>query len=453
MTETIFPEANSPEAVFPETTASEPLSCFDPAVNGGAMLPVAESIERILSQLSWPQQNEEVALAEAVNRVLAQDQISTINVPQQTNSAMDGYAICAAALKENEQQSFKVVGQVFAGGSYPGTVSPGEAVEIMTGAPVPAGTDSIIMREMTELQGDQMTFSGPVAVGQHVRQRGEDISAGSAALSAGCLIRPQEQGLLASLGMQKVKVYRQLTVAVFSTGDEVVPQGQPLPENCIYDTNRFTLMGLLQRMGCKVIDLGIIEDNQQVMESTLSEAAGQADMVISSGGVSMGQADYIKLALQAVGEINFWRIAMRPGRPLAFGQLGSDTGTVAGKETGTDTSKTPFFGLPGNPVAVMVTFLQFVQPALRKMMGQRDWQPVRMTAVAEHTLKSRLNRIDYSRGIYRINDQGQLVVSSTGAQGSGILTSMVQANCLIEIGEPLAQVEAGQSVLIQPFGD
>lgn len=444
MTETI-----SPETVSPEKTAAEPLSCFDPAVNGGAMLPVAESIERILGQLSWPQQTEEVVLAEAVNRVLAQDQISTINVPQQTNSAMDGYAICAAALNESEQQSFKVVGQVFAGGSYPGTVGSDEAVEIMTGAPVPAGTDSIIMREMTERQGDNMTFSGPVAVGQHVRQRGEDIRAGAAALSAGCLIRPQEQGLLASLGMQKVKVFRQLTVAVFSTGDEVISQGQPLPENCIYDTNRFTLIGLLQRMGCRVIDLGIIEDNQQVMESTLSEAAGQADMVISSGGVSMGQADYIKLALQAVGEINFWRIAMRPGRPLAFGQLGADTETVAGKEAG----KTPFFGLPGNPVAVMVTFLQFVQPALRKMMGQRDWQPVRMTAVAEHTLKSRRNRIDYSRGIYRINDQSQLVVSSTGAQGSGILTSMVQANCLIEIGESKAQVEAGQRVLIQPFGD
>lgn len=447
MTDINPPEAIAHEALFPEKMASEPLSCFDPAVNGGAMLPVAEGIDRILGQLNWPQQNEEVALAEAVNRVLAQDQISTINVPQQTNSAMDGYAIGAATLNGSEQQSFKVVGQVFAGGSYPGTVGSGEAVEIMTGAPVPAGTDTIIMREMTERQGDNMTFSGPVTVGQHVRQRGEDINAGAAVLSAGCLIRPQEQGLLASLGMQKVEVYRQLTVAVFSTGDEVVSQGQALPENSIYDTNRFTLQGMLQRLGCRVIDLGIIEDNQQVMESTLSEAAGQADMVISSGGVSMGQADYIKLALQAVGEINFWRIAMRPGRPLAFGQLDADTGTDIGS------GKTPFFGLPGNPVSVMVTFLQFVQPALRKMMGQRDWQPLRMTAVAEHRLKSRLNRIDYSRGIYRINDQGRLVVSSTGAQGSGILMSMVQANCLIEIGEQYSHIEAGERVLIQPFAD
>ena len=416
---------------------SEPISCFDPAVNGGAMLPVAESIGRILGQLSWPQQVEEINLSEAVNRVLAQDQISSINVPQQTNSAMDGFAIRAADLPESEQHSFNVVGQVFAGAAHTGVVSAGEAVEIMTGAPVPEGADSVVMREVTEREGDSLTCFGPVTVGQHVRQCGEDVKAGTLALSSGCLIRPQEQGLLASLGMQKISVYPQLTVAVFSTGDEVVAQGQSLPANSIYDTNRFTLMGMLQRMGCKVIDLGIIEDSQAAMEQTLTGAAESADMVISSGGVSMGQADYIKLALEAVGEINFWRIAMRPGRPLAYGKLGS----------------TPFFGLPGNPVAVMVTFLQFVQPALRKMMGQRDWQPLRMVAVAERSLKSRLNRIDYLRGTYRINDQGQLVVNSTGAQGSGILTSMVQANCLIEIGEQYSHIEAGDTVLIQPFSD
>ena len=420
-----------------KTEKSEPISCFDPAVNGGAMLPVEQSIERILGQINWPKQSEEIHLSEAVNRVLAQDQISSINVPQQTNSAMDGYAINAADLPDSDQHSFTVVGQVFAGAAHTGVVSAGEAVEIMTGAPVPEGADSVVMREVTEQKGDQLTCFGPVTVGQHVRRCGEDVQAGSLALSSGSLIRPQEQGLLASLGMQKVDVYPQLTVAVFSTGDEVVAQGQPLPANSIYDTNRFTLMGMLQKMGCQVIDLGIIEDSQSAMESTLTRAAASADMVISSGGVSMGQADYIKLALEAVGEINFWRIAMRPGRPLAYGQLGS----------------TPFFGLPGNPVAVMVTFLQFVQPALRKMMGQRDWKPLRMLAIAERSLKSRLNRIDYLRGTYRINDQGQLIVNSTGAQGSGILTSMVQANCLIEIGEQLSHVEAGDTVLIQPFSD
>ncbi|GGK77983.1 bifunctional molybdopterin-guanine dinucleotide biosynthesis adaptor protein MobB/molybdopterin molybdotransferase MoeA [Amphritea balenae] len=422
-------------------------SCCD--IVPADMLAVEESLRRILAEVKSARDSESVALPDALNRVLAEDQISKINVPQHTNSAMDGYAVNTGSLSDEPNHRLKVIGRVYAGESFTGDVGPGETVEITTGATVPAGADSIVIREMTSLDGEWLSFSGRPGAGQHIRQAGEDIEAGAVALTAGTMIRPQEMGLLASLGLSQVPVYRPLTVAIFSTGDEVIAQGQPLPENSIYDTNRFTLQGMLQRLGCRVIDLGIIEDNQQVMESTLSEAAGQADMVISSGGVSMGQADYIKLALQAVGEINFWRISMRPGRPLAFGQLSSGSGAVAGKEA----DKTPFFGLPGNPVAVMVTFQQFVQPALRKMMGQRDWQPARMTAVAEHTLKSRLDRIDYSRGIYRINEQGQLVVSSTGAQGSGILTSMVQANCLIEIGESFAQIEAGQQVLIQPFGD
>jgi molybdopterin molybdotransferase len=412
-------------------------NCFDPAANPGGMLTVAESIERILAQIAKPVEVERVALFNVQNRVLAEDQISSFNVPQHTNSAMDGYAICAEQLANPESHTLTVVGQVFAGGVYEGTLALGEAVEIMTGAALPAGADSIVIREAVERDGNQITFSDAVKIGQHVRQKGEDIKVGSVALSTGCLVRPQEQGLLASLGKQHVDVFKQLSVAVFSTGDEVVAQGQPLPENCIYDTNRFTLTGLLQRLGCRVIDLGIIEDSQASMERVLSSAATQADMVISSGGVSMGRADYIKQALEAVGEIAFWRVAMRPGRPLAVG-------LIAGK---------PFFGLPGNPVAVMVTFLQFVQPALRKMMGQTDWQPNKMTAIAEKSIKSRAGRIDYSRGIYRINDQGELVVQSTGAQGSGILTSMVQANCLIEIQEQYSQIEAGDRVLIQPFSD
>lgn len=420
---------------------SRTTNCFDPVANPGGMLTVAESVERILAQIAKPTQVEMVALSQTQNRVLAQDQVSSFNVPQHTNSAMDGYAICAESLASQEpvqeSHTLTVVGQVFAGGAFNGALAPGEAVEIMTGAALPAGADSIVIREAVQRDGNQITFSDAVKIGQHVRQKGEDIKVGSVALSAGCLIRPQEQGLLASLGKQQVGVFKQLRVAIFSTGDEVVAQGQPLLENCIYDTNRFTLIGLLQRMGCHVVDLGIIEDSQASMERVLSSAATQADMVISSGGVSMGRADYIKQALEAVGEIAFWRVAMRPGRPLAFGLLGA----------------TPFFGLPGNPVAVMVTFLQFVQPALRKMMGQTDWQPHKMTAIAQETIKSREGRIDYSRGVYRINDQGELVVQTTGAQGSGILTSMVQANCLIEIKEQYSQVEAGDRVLIQPFSD
>lgn len=416
---------------------AEVLSCFDPAANPGGMMPVVESIQRILAQVEVADQVEEVSLTEAIDRVLAVDQISSLNVPQHTNSAMDGYAVCAAAFSGAENQSLRVIGRVFAGESFAGKVEAGKAVEIMTGAPVPAGADSILIREATERDGDRLSFFGPVKIGQHVRQAGEDIAAGAVVLSAGALLRPQELGLLASLGQQSVTVYRKLRVAVFSTGDEVVAQGQVLPENCIYDTNRFSLQGLLTRLGCHVIDLGIIQDNQEVMQHTLSQAAIDADMVISSGGVSMGQADFIRDALEAAGRISFWRIAMRPGRPLAFGKLGA----------------TPFFGLPGNPVAVMVTFLQFVQPALRKMMGQISWKPMRMTAIAQEQFKSRKDRTDYSRGIYSVDEQGQLVVRSTGAQGSGILTSMVQANCLIEICDEFDQIEVGQPVLIQPFAD
>ncbi|WP_372742104.1 bifunctional molybdopterin-guanine dinucleotide biosynthesis adaptor protein MobB/molybdopterin molybdotransferase MoeA [Neptunomonas sp.] len=421
---------------------SDAINCFDPVANPGGMLTVAESVARILSQIATPEQVETIPLSQAINRVLAEDQVSVFDVPQQTNSAMDGYAIGAAELSSEKnasqkQHRFTVVGQVLAGGAYAGTLAAGEAVEIMTGAALPVGADSIVIREAVTRESGQIFFSDSVKTGQHVRLKGEDIKSGSVALSAGSLIRPQEQGLLASLGMQNVAVFKPLRVAIFSTGDEVVAQGQALPENCIYDTNRFTLTGLLQRMGCSVVDLGIIEDSQVTMQRVLSEASQQADMVISSGGVSMGQADYIKQALEAVGDIGFWRVAMRPGRPLAFGKVG----------------QAPFFGLPGNPVAVMVTFLQFVQPALRKMMGQKGWQPIKMMAVAEEKIKSRAGRIDYSRGVYRINDQGELVVQTTGAQGSGILTSMVQANCLIEIGEQYSQVEAGDRVLIQPFSD
>ena len=414
---------------------NEILSCFDPAANPQAMLPVAESISRILSQINAVTTQETVCIDQATSRILAQDLISPINVPQQTNSAMDGFAVAASSLTAD--QPLRMVGQVFAGQRFDGVVQPGEAVEIMTGAPVPEGADSILMKEVCSVDKGLLTFTGPVKAGQHVRFVGEDIQKGQVALQAGCCIRPQELGYIASLGLAEVAVYRKLKVAIFSTGDEVVAQGEVLPENSIYDTNRFTLKGMLTKLGCEVLDLGIIEDTQASMVDCLCQASQQADMIISSGGVSMGKADYIKDALAEVGEIDFWKIAMRPGRPLAFGKI----------ET------TPFFGLPGNPVAVMVTFTQFVQPAIRKMMGQRHWQPQRMLAIAEEPLRSRQHRTDYSRGVYRINDQGQLVVRSTGAQGSGILSSMVQANCFIEIQDQFDHIEIGQPVLIQPFSE
>lgn len=418
---------------------SEILSCFDPAANPDGMLPVKQSIKQILDQVRVISETELLPLSQATGRILSDNVISTINVPQQTNSAMDGFAV--AADKVVADSPIKIIGTVYAGERFKGVVGEGEAVEIMTGAPVPEGADSIIIKEACDISEDSLTFFGPLKRGQHVRQAGEDIAKGQTALLTGTLLKPQELGLIASLGYSQVRVYRKIKVAIFSTGDEVTAQGEELPENCIYDTNRFTLTGLLEKLGCEVLDLGIVEDSQPAMVKVLSEASANADVVISSGGVSMGKADYIKSALESVGKIDFWRIAMRPGRPLAFGKLDPDGRDV------------PFFGLPGNPVAVMVTFTQFVQPALRKLGGESHWEPQRMVANAISNIRSRAHRTDYTRGIYSIDNEGRLVVSTTGSQGSGILTSMNQANCFIEIGDELSEIKAGEKVLIQPFSD
>ena len=412
----------------------EVISCFDAVANPGKMLPVGESIKRILDAVPSATKTERIPLSKAMDRVLATDQYSPFNVPPHTNSAMDGYAI---AFTDPLPVSWRLVGEAYAGRGYPEKLKQGEAVAIMTGAPVPEGADTIIIKEAASLQGATLSIQGGVQKGQHVRLAGEDIPRESLCLPSGSLLSPQALGLLASMGLSSVEVFKPVRVAIFSTGDEVVDQGKALPEFGIYDTNRFTLRGMLTRLGCEVIDLGIIEDDQRSLSEALALAASSADIMLSSGGVSMGEADYIKSALKQEGRVDFWRIAMRPGRPLAFGDVG-------GK---------PFFGLPGNPVAVMVTFMQFVQPALRKMMGQIAWQPNRMIATAEETLKSRLGRTDYSRGVYHISESGRLVVRSTGSQGSGILTSMVMANCLIEITDEFERIDVGEPVLIQPFSD
>ncbi len=412
----------------------EVISCFDAVANPGKMLPVGESIKRILDAVPSATKTERIPLSKAMDRVLATDQYSPFNVPPHTNSAMDGYAI---AFTDPLPVSWRLVGESYAGRGYSEKLKQGEAVAIMTGAPVPEGADTIIIKEAASLKGAALSIQGGVQKGQHVRLAGEDIPRGSLCLPSGSLLSPQALGLLASMGLSSVEVFKPVKVAIFSTGDEVVDQGKALPEFGIYDTNRFTLRGMLTRLGCEVIDLGIIEDDQRSLSEALALAASSADIMLSSGGVSMGEADYIKSALKQEGRVDFWRITMRPGRPLAFGDVG-------GK---------PFFGLPGNPVAVMVTFMQFVQPALRKMMGQTSWQPNRMIAIAEETLKSRLGRTDYSRGVYHINESGQLVVRSTGSQGSGILTSMVMANCLIEITDEFERIDVGEPVLIQPFSD
>ncbi|MEH0370280.1 bifunctional molybdopterin-guanine dinucleotide biosynthesis adaptor protein MobB/molybdopterin molybdotransferase MoeA [Vibrio mimicus] len=398
-----------------------------------AFLSVEQGREKILSLISPLAETESVAIQECYQRVLAREVHSPINVPAYRNSAMDGYALRSDDL---ERDSYRVVAEVLAGSHYAKTVELGEAVKIMTGAPMPLGADTVVMREQATQNGDVVSFAGAkIKAGQNVRQAGEDLAQGQAVFHSGQRLLSPEMGMLASLGFANADVFRSLKVAIFSTGDEVQAPGGDIEPNSIFDSNRFTLTGLLKQLGCQVIDLGIIEDDEAKMMQVLEQAAKQADVVITSGGVSVGDADFIKSALEKLGQIDFWRINMRPGRPLAFGQ-------IAGK---------PFFGLPGNPVAVMVSFINFVEPALRKMQGEQGWQPLKVNAIALEDLRSRQGRTEFSRGVYAFNTQGQLTVRTTGKQGSGILRSMSEANCLIEIAPAIDTVKVGESVTIIPL--
>ncbi|MGU3142826.1 bifunctional molybdopterin-guanine dinucleotide biosynthesis adaptor protein MobB/molybdopterin molybdotransferase MoeA [Vibrio cholerae] len=398
-----------------------------------AFLSVEQGREKILSLISPLAETESVAIQECYQRVLAREVFSPNNVPAYRNSAMDGYALRSDDL---ERDSYRVVTEVLAGSHYPKTVERGEAVKIMTGAPMPLGADTVVMREQATQNGDVVSFAGAkIKAGQNVRQAGEDLAQGQAVFHSGQRLLSPEMGMLASLGFAHTDVFRSLKVAIFSTGDEVQAPGGDIEPNSIFDSNRFTLTGLLKQLGCQVIDLGIIEDDEAKMMQVLEQAAKLSDVVITSGGVSVGDADFIKSALEKLGHIDFWRINMRPGRPLAFGQ-------IAGK---------PFFGLPGNPVAVMVSFINFVEPALRKMQGEQGWQPLKVNAIALEDLRSRQGRTEFSRGVYAFNAQGQLTVRTTGKQGSGILRSMSEANCLIEIAPAIDTVKVGESVTIIPL--
>ncbi|WP_260258437.1 bifunctional molybdopterin-guanine dinucleotide biosynthesis adaptor protein MobB/molybdopterin molybdotransferase MoeA [Vibrio intestinalis] len=398
-----------------------------------AFLSVTQGQEKILSLVSTVAETEQVTVEQSYNRVLAQAISSPVNVPQYTNSAMDGFAIRGDDLT---QDNYQVIAEVMAGHAYDGELQVGQAVKIMTGAPMPNGADTVVMREQAEHNGDVVTF-GDAAIkpGQNVRQAGEDLAVGADVFTQGTRIESPEMGMMASLGFGHCPVVRKLKVALFSTGDEVQAPGSEQKPNTIYDSNRYTIIGMLEKLGCEIIDFGILEDNEQVMIDAIEKASDQADVVITSGGVSVGDADYIKLALDKLGQIDFWRINMRPGRPLAFGQINDK----------------PFFGLPGNPVAVMVSFINFVEPALRKMQGEVDWQPLKVTAIATENLRSRQGRTEFSRGVYELDASGRLLVRTTGKQGSGILRSMSEANCLIEISPAVDTVKAGESVTIIPL--
>ncbi|UPS15738.1 bifunctional molybdopterin-guanine dinucleotide biosynthesis adaptor protein MobB/molybdopterin molybdotransferase MoeA [Vibrio alginolyticus] len=398
-----------------------------------AFLSVVQGQEKILSLVNAVSEIEACRIENAYGRVLAEHIVSPVNVPQYTNSAMDGYAIRS---DDVDRDSYQVVAEVMAGHAYDQPLEVGQAVKIMTGAPTPRNGDTVVMREQAIQEGDRVTFNGAnIKAGQNVRQAGEDLAIGSDVFTAGTRLASPEMGMIASLGFGEANVFRKLKVAVFSTGDEVQAPGTEQKANSIYDSNRFTIMGMLEKLGCEILDFGILEDNEQLMIEALENASAQADVVMTSGGVSVGDADYIKLALDKLGQIDFWRINMRPGRPLAFGQINNK----------------PFFGLPGNPVAVMVSFINFVEPALRKMQGEQGWKPLKVNAIATENLRSRQGRTEFSRGVYELDNTGRLTVRTTGKQGSGILRSMSEANCLIEISPAIDTVKAGESVTIIPL--
>ncbi|MDX2320363.1 MAG: bifunctional molybdopterin-guanine dinucleotide biosynthesis adaptor protein MobB/molybdopterin molybdotransferase MoeA [Moritella sp.] len=423
------------------TLAPQGLQCGDLTPQG--MLSVAEGRERILSHIVPIEQAQTVDLKAALGQIVAHDILSPVNVPQHTNSAMDGYAIRGDDL---DREDYSVVAHIMAGHSYDLPLEKGQAVRIMTGAAVPECADTVVMREQAQQTDTTLNNKAESTVrfnlamsaihpGQNVRQAGEDLALGQTAVAAGSKITAPELGMIASLGINQVSVQRPVRVAIFSTGDEVQHPGEAQKNNCIYDSNRYTLHAMLTQAGCEVIDLGIIEDSEAALTATLEQGSTQADLILSSGGVSVGDADYIKTVLAKLGQINFWRINMRPGRPLAFGHIDA----------------TPFFGLPGNPVAVMVVFLQFVEPAIRKLQGMNNWQPQVLNAVATERFRSRPNRTEYTRGIFSFDANGRLTVKSTGQQGSGILRSMSEANCLVEVLPEQANAEIGDLVRVIPL--
>jgi molybdopterin molybdotransferase len=401
-------------------------------------LPVAQAQEFIARLVPRVTAVESVALRSSLGRVLARDVVSAIDVPAHDNSAMDGYALRGSDLSASGDTLLKPVsGTSFAGQGYEAAVPPGHCLRIMTGAVMPAGLDTVVPQEFTKTEGDHVRIpAGVVRTGDNRRLAGEDLARGSAALAAGRLIKPADLGLMASLGLAEVPVLRRLRVAFFSTGDELRSIGEPLAEGCVYDSNRYTIWGMLQRLGVEVVDLGVVRDDPAALRAAFSEAAASADAVITSGGVSVGEADHTKKIMAELGDVLFWRIAMRPGRPMAIGRIGDAI----------------LFGLPGNPVAVMVTFYAFVRDALRAMSGMASEPQPMLRAACTTALRKKPGRTEYQRGIVtRAADGRSWQVAITGSQGSGILSSMSVANGMVVLHHGQADVAAGDLVDVIPF--
>ena len=427
----------------------------------------ADDVLRFLSRLVTPvQASADVPLFESLGRVLAADVISPFDVPPHDNSAMDGYAFDGQQLGQSAL-TLNVIGTAFAGKAWQGTVGAGQCVKIMTGAIMPTGLDTVVPQEMVTVDGQSITIA-PMLLkpGDNRRHRGEDLTQGKAALLKGELLTPARLGLAASLGLKTVRCYRQLRVAYFSTGDEILSLGEPPREGAVYDSNRYTVFGLLTRLGCKVIDMGVVRDNPAALEAAFTQAAAQADAIITSGGVSVGEADHTKAMMKKLGDVVFWRIAMRPGRPMAVGRIDKPIlEAVSGRklayspintdlrcyENSSDSKACILFGLPGNPVAVMVTFLAFVRPALLQMMGTTAAPPNFLRACSQETMRKKPGRTEYQRGWVSTAADGTLQVQTTGNQGSGVLSSMAQANGLIVLHHAQGNVAPGDGVDVLMF--
>lgn len=391
---------------------------------------------------------ESMPLDQAINRILAKDLLSPIDVPVADNSAMDGFAFNSNCLGNSEDLvTLKVVGTAYAGKPHEGRIAPGECLKIMTGALMPSDCDTVIPQEFTEAQNPEessiVSFKqNRVKRGENRRLRGEDLQQGKPAIAAGRLLRPSDLGLAASLGISELPVHRKLRVAILSSGDELRPLGQALEPGNIYDSNRYSLIGLLKRLDLEIIDCGIVRDDPSSLKAAFIEAASKADVLISSGGVSAGEADFTKQIMNELGDVGFWKIAMRPGRPMAFGMLKPVQGS---------SHKTLFFGLPGNPVAVMVTFYQFVRSALLQLNGASQTQPPMMQAIAEAPIRKRPGRTEYQRAILVRGPDGKPSVKLTGSQGAGILRSMSEANCFVILPHEQGNVAAGDWVDVALF--
>jgi molybdopterin molybdotransferase len=399
-------------------------------------MPVERARALIRDFLTPVAATERVHIRAALDRVLAQDVVSPIAVPGHDNSAMDGWAVRFADLDPAGETTLRRIGESFAGAPWTGTLEPKSAVRIFTGGVMPGGADTVVMQERaTEADGSVRIAAGAVAkAGQNRRFAGEDVKVGALVFARGQPVHPAELGMLASLGINEVTVFRKLRVAFFSTGDELRSIGTPLAHGQIYDSNRYTLYGLLTRLHCDVIDMGVVGDDPEALERAFTAAAASADVVITSGGVSVGEADYVRVLLEKLGEVLFWKIAMKPGRPLAYGRIGA----------------AHFFGLPGNPVAVMMTFYQFVRDALLVLQGRRDAVPPPLfQATLSTPIRKAPGRTEFQRGILARGADGGYTVRTTGDQGSGILSSMSRANCLIVLATDTGNVAAGEVVDVQ----